>query len=332
MAKSSRDAALRRWEGPPIAAADSLVIPMSAGRSQGAWRWSGKHFVEKTIADLATALEQVLFAEETAGRRGLLQQIDPRIKVVSMLVLIISVSLATRIATLVVFHMLALVVAWLSAVPLAFFVKRVWLFIPLFAGIIGLPALFSFVTPGQEILLLLDLGRRVELGPFSLTIRLAVTQEGLITFALLVLRVATSVALAVLLVLTTRWWTLLKALQALHVPQVAILVLAMTYRYIYSILRTIEQTFLARKSRTVGYVSAQDSRRWIGASIATLIAKSYQTSNEVYLAMVSRGFSGEVRLVDTFAVRAVDVAWLLAAVALGGLPLLWERGLMGWVV
>ena len=39
-----------------------------------------------------------------------------------------------------------------SALPLGFFVKRVWLFIPIFTGIIVIPAMFSFITPGTIVL------------------------------------------------------------------------------------------------------------------------------------------------------------------------------------
>ena len=35
-----------------------------------------------------------------------------------------------------------------SQLSLSFFVKRVWLFIPIFTGIVVLPATFNFVTPG----------------------------------------------------------------------------------------------------------------------------------------------------------------------------------------
>jgi len=323
MAKSSAGLAMRRWETPPIVATDKLVAP-----KKPLWPWRATHFVEKTIADVAAALEQMLFTEEFAGRAGLLQRLDPRAKVLSILVFLLSVSLATRITTLVGFHVLALVLAGLSGIPLGFFVKRVWFFIPLFAGVVAVPALFSFVTPGREVFLVADLGASPTWGPISLPARLAITAEGLTGFGLLLLRVATSVSLAVLLALTTKWWVLLKALQILRVPQVIILILAMTYRYIYTVLRTVEQTFQARKSRTVGRISGRDSRRWIGASVATLVGKSYAASNEVYLAMLSRGFTGEVRLASAFALRAGDLVWLLVSVALGGALLVVERGLV----
>ncbi len=327
MARHSPELAARRWEISPIVASDQLRAP-----AKPSWRGSGGHFVEKTVADVAVALEQVLFAEQYAARPGFLQRIDPRIKLISVAILLLCVSLATRISTLIALHVLTLALAALSAIPLRLYLKRVWLFIPLFAGIMAVPAVFNFITPGYEVAVLADWGTAPTYGPIALPARIAITEPGLIGFALLMLRVATSVSLAVLLMLTTKWWMLLKALRALRVPQVAILILAMTYRYIYTVLRTVQQAFQARKSRTVGHISGAENRRWVAASVGTLVAKSYVASNEVYLAMLSRGFGGEVRLVDTFRLRAADVLWLVVSATLGGALVLSERALIGWVV
>ena len=55
---------------------------------------------------------------------------------------------------------------------------------------------------------------------------------------------------AILLVLTTPWADVLKSLQALRVPaQVFVLLLSMTYRYIFLFFRTTNGLFEARKSR-----------------------------------------------------------------------------------
>ena len=61
-----------------------------------------------------------------------------------------------------------------------------------------------------------------------------------------------------LLVLTTPWNTLLKALSVLRVPDGFILILGMTYRYIYLLLTTLDDMLLSRKSRVVGRM---DERR-----------------------------------------------------------------------
>ncbi len=249
--------------------------------------------IEKTLADLTQALEQSLFAEDIARRPGLLQALDPRVKIVSILALLIAVGLSRSVPVLLGLYGVTLILAWRSAVPLGFFVKRVWLFMPFFTGLIALPAFF--MVPGPALV--------------SLPLGLVITRPGALTALFLLLRVSTSVSLGVLLVLTTSWPTLLKALSVLRVPDGFILILGMTYRYIYLLLRLAEDMFLSRKSRRVGRLTAADERQVVAASAGTLLNKSLYLSGEVYLAMQARGYRGQARTLDTFQMRARDGLW-----------------------
>ena len=47
-------------------------------------------------------------------------------------------------------YAVTLVLAARRGLSLSFFVKRVWLFIPIFTGIVVLPATFSFITPATS--------------------------------------------------------------------------------------------------------------------------------------------------------------------------------------
>ncbi len=257
----------------------------------------GHHgFIERTLSDISHAFEQSVFAEDIARRPGLLQAIDPRVKVLSLLGLLIAVGLSRNLPVIIGLYVIALMLARLSRVPMGFFVKRVWLFMPFFTGIIALPALF--ITPGPPLVQL----------PFGLVI----TRTGAQTALFLLMRVSTSVSLGILLILTTFWNTVLKALGVLRVPDVFVLILGMTYRYIYLLLHTANDMFLSRQSRVVGRLSGAEERRIIAASAGTLLSKSLYLSSEVYLAMQSRGFRGYPRTMDTFKMRRSD--WAASAI------------------
>ena len=261
--------------------------------------------IEKTLADLTQALEHSLFAENISRQPGLLQSLDPRVKVLSVLALLIAVGLSRSLLVLLGLYAVTLVLAWRSTVPLGFFVKRVWLFMPFFTGLIALPAFF--ITPGPALV--------------SLPLGLVITRTGAMTALFLLMRVSTSVSLGVLLVLTTAWPTLLKALSVLRVPEGFILVLGMTYRYIYLLLLTAEDMFLSRKSRMVGRMTSAEERHVLAASAGTLLNKSLHLSGEVYLAMQSRGYRGEAHTLDTFRMRTRDWLWaaVIAAIAAGAI-------------
>lgn len=275
---------------------------------------SSRGFFEKTLADITGVLEQTLFAEELARQNGLLQSLDPRAKLIGALALLLAISLSQNLLIILALYLLTLPVAAASRVPMGFYFKRVWIFMPFFTGIVALPALFSPFSPGAPVITLIDSA--------SPKIFLAITQPGVITAAFLLLRVGASVSIAVLLVLTTRWAILLKALRVLRVPQAFVLILGMTYRYIYVLLHAANNIFLARQSRVVGRVSAADNRRWLMASIGTLFAKSYELSDQVYLAMLSRGFRGEAMLMESMVWRMADWIWLTIIIGVAGIAIL----------
>jgi len=257
---------------------------------------SRSSFVERTLVDINHTMEQSLFAEQTARRPGLLQKLDPRLKILSALLVLLAVGLSRNLLVIIVLYFLLFALALFSKVPLVFFVKRVWLFIPFFTGLVALPALF--ITPGT-VLVHLPLG-------------LVITRTGLTTALFLLLRVGTSVSVAVLVILTTPWNSVLKALDVLRVPAVIILILGMTYRYIHLLLHITNDMFLSRKSRLLRRMNGPEERQLIAATSGTLLDKSLQVSSEVYLAMQSRGFRNYPRTMDTFKMRTVD--WLFGAI------------------
>jgi cobalt/nickel transport system permease protein len=252
--------------------------------------------VEHSLHAITQVLERSLFAEELSQRTGLLQSLDARVKVVSVLALLISVSLSRSLTIIASIYALVLLLATVSAIPAAVLIRRVWLALPFFTGLIVLPALF--LTPGPAL---------VEL-PFGMI----VTQTGATTALFLLLRVSTSVSLTLLLVLTTPWNTVLCALSVLRVPDVFILILGMTYRYVYLLLRLANDMFLSRKSRAVGRMSTAENRRILAAIGGTLLTKSLDLSGEVYLAMQSRGFRGSIVTLRPFKMQARDWVWLTA--------------------
>lgn len=252
------------------------------------------------MANLSQALERSLFAESLARRPGLLQGLDPRVKLVGLLVLLLATGLARNPATLILLYLGSLVLAFASRIPLAFFVKRIWLSVLLFSGVVALPALF--LTQGSAWV--------------KLPLGLAISRAGAQTAALLVLRVGTSMSLAILLVLTTAWNSLLKAMAVLHLPEVVVLVLGMAYRYIELLLRLTNDLVLARRSRIVGQLSGAQERRLLGATAGALLTRSLDLSGEVYLAMQARGFRGYPRTLDQFRMRGRDWAAVLTVVCL----------------
>lgn len=265
--------------------------------------------LEHTLSGITQALERGLFAEEISTRSGLFQALDPRVKVLSVLALLIAVSFSHSLWIIGAIYVLALILALASSIPADFFIKRVWLALPFFTGAVALPALF--ITPGPALV--------------HLPLGLVITKTGVITVLFLLLRVSTSVSLTLLLILTTPWNTVLSALTVLRVPDVFILILGMTYRYIYLLLHIANDMFLSRKSRVVGRLNATEERRMFAAISGTLLNRSLNMSSEVYLAMQSRGFRGTIVTLKPFQMKTQDWMWLFIFLTLAVIAILLGR-------
>ncbi|MGC8494238.1 MAG: cobalt ECF transporter T component CbiQ [Syntrophobacteraceae bacterium] len=284
---------------------------------------SGSGFVEKTLHAIAEVMKNELYSETLASRRGLLQDLDPRAKLVSILLLIGTAGLFHHIFPLVIFNLWLFWLAKSSRVPLGIFVKRVWIVVPLFTAVLVFPALFNIVRPGTPLVVLFHLSGPVKLGYFTIPAEVAITRQGTASAALLLLRVGASVSLAVLLTLTTRWNALLKALGALRIPSVFLSVLEMTYRYIFLLLGASSDMFLARRSRFVGRAAPREERKFVTSAMGNLWCKTAALSEEVHGAMVSRGYVGVPRSIVRFEMKRSDWAWIflvlvVAALFLGG--------------
>jgi len=263
-------------------------------------------FIERTLASLLAASEYAASAEQFAGQAGALQRIDPRMKVAGLFALVIAAAAARHLATEAALFATALVLAGLSRLRWARIARWVWAPVLFFTGTIALPALV--LTPGR---------------PVFAWGGVALTAPGLHSAAMLIARAETAATFSALLVLTTPWPWVLKALRAFHCPAVLVAILGMTYRYIFVILETALDMFESRKSRTVGALEPPERRRLAAAAAGVLLSKSLQLSGDVHLAMQSRGFRGEVYLLDDFRSRAADWCWLGGLAGLAAAALWW---------
>lgn len=264
-------------------------------------------FVQKTLQGIINFIRESVFSEEIALRPGFLQTMDPRPKLLAIFSLLITINLLHHLPLLWGIYLGILVLAMMSKVPSRFLIQRVWFVIPLFTGIMVLPSLFNWVRPGDPLWMIWTFSAPLHIGPIYFPPELSITQQGFWGAVLLISRVGISITLAVLLTLTTCWNNLLRALRTFFVPKLFIVTLEMTYRYIFVLITLLEDMFLARKARDAGQSSGAEQRRFVGSSIAHLFGKSLQMSEEVYISMVARGYTGEIFTLQRFQLRWVDI-------------------------
>lgn len=266
------------------------------------------NFVERTLAGISAAVELALFSEAHARRPGYLQHRDARGKLVAFAVLVIAANLSRHWGVLVALEIVAIGGAAASQVELSTFLKRVWFGVPIFSGMVVLPSIFFLGGPALV---------SVPLGLFTLS----VSRAGVFAAGVFVLRVGASVSFAVLLVLTTPWAEILKSLRAFRVPTLFVVVLAMTYRYLFLFLHTVNGIFLARQARTVASTTGREQRRWIVQALGVLMHRSFRMSEDVYQAMLARGFDNRFRTLAFSGFGVGDATLVLMAVVVAGLAI-----------
>jgi len=259
-----------------------------------------RSLARRTALAIQRAVSDVLENDEVASRPGLMQRLDPRVKLATILTFAVTVSFVHSLWVLLGIVAITAALAAASKLSVITFSQRVWASAGFFALMLSLPAATAWITPGEVL---------VALGPLS------ITEPGIYLAARLVTRVAAGAGIGLLVVWTTRWTDLLHALTALRVPDLVVATLAMTQKQIVSLLRTVENTHLARESRMLSSGSAKENRGWVTERMAFVARKSMKTADDVYDAMLARGFSGAMPSLVRLQTTARDWAWVAAGIA-----------------
>ena len=254
----------------------------------------GDDFLTKSISGFSRVLESVVTTEDISRASGLLQSLDPRVKLVSFLLFIVGVSLVHSLPVLGGIFVLIILVE--------FDIKNISRFLPE----AGPDFCADFYVGNCDSGALSDSGQPL----VHIFGKIVITRQGALSAGFLLLRVTDSLSLGVLLVLTTPWANVLAALRWVRMPALIVDILGMTYRYMFLLLHSANSMFLARRSRVIGSFSGSENRRWLGRALATTMAKSQQLSEDVYLAMLARGYQGEVRVLHDFSLQRRDFLWI----------------------
>jgi cobalt/nickel transport system permease protein len=122
---------------------------------------------------------------------------------------------------------------------------------------------------------------------------------------------------ALLLIATTPFYDLMRALESLAVPRALILVTQFLYRYIFVISEQAQHMRLAAQCRQgQGHGQRLSARfRAAGGALGVLFARSWERAGGIYRAMLARGFTGHFPRLALAKFRAADALFLLIAIS-----------------
>jgi len=287
-----------------------------------------KSFIQKTLDGIFAFLQETFDTENLSKRNGFLQRLDPRVKMISILALIVALSITRDVRILVAVYVLEILACAASLIGIGFFIKRVWLFIPIFTLVIAIPMIFNVFLPGDPLYQVAYLGENARIGPFALPESIYITSQGTNAAVVFTLRVAVSVSAVVLLFLSTPQQVLFKSLRSVGVPKLYVLTLEMAYRYIFLLMDLIREVYIAKRARTIKSRSLREEQKWVGGRIGYILIRSLGMSEKVHMAMVSRGFDGDVRIMQDFHIRTADYLFGISAVSISLLLILISQNII----
>lgn len=249
-------------------------------------------FLRKTLYELQKTLSSERLGEYYARQDGLLQRIDPRVKIIATLVLILWAGLTHSVAVLLGLWLLTLMLMYFSRLPVLKMQKNIWAFIPLITLLAAVPGMFNLINDGTPLLVVHRFSETVHLWGYKLPSTIFISRQGAMAALYLFLRVGISVSLGVLLAVTTPVARLLKSLRMLGIPALFVMIIEMTYRYLVFLLMLSLEMFEARKMRTVGNLPLRHQQAQVGSSVGALFVKSMMMAEEVYQAMTARCYTG----------------------------------------
>lgn len=255
--------------------------------------------------------------------RSLIHHLDARVKLLVVVAFILATSLTPVGAWPIYILLLAILLAVevLSEEGLGFYLKRSLLALPFVLA--ALPVIFTM--PGQVLF-------SVNMGSWHFQ----ASVPGAERFISVLLKSWISVQMAVVLTTTTPFPDLLKAMRALRLPRLLVAVIGLMWRYMFVL---ADETLRLSRARAARSGETGDPARKSGGSFAwrarvtggmvgNLFVRSFERSDRIYVAMLSRGYDGEVRNLPQ--PRTVPATWIILAVGLLLLVLITLVAQLGW--
>ena len=232
-----------------------------------------------------------LFSDIFACRDNALTRMDPRVKMIIALTLIVTVVLSKQ----AFFPLLAFVSCTAGMLWLRMPVKLVLLRLVMPMGIVlVLVVLQAFLTGATPV------------ASFSLVgWKLVATEEGLMRGVLLGSRVLGAVSVMLLLSSVTPAYKIFGALRWFHVPEGWVEIALLVYRYTFVLLDQTADIASAQRVR-LGYSSLGRSLSSAGVLAGTVVARSMDQAMRTYEAMTLRGYQGRLPMAPLAELKARD--------------------------
>lgn len=233
---------------------------------------TGDAFINKSILSILGVLSKLGFHQENAGKRAL---VDPSIKFISTMIVILLTALSRSFLFVFVVDAYLLLNVGLLSVKQIRYILRMGMIAFIFSFIILLPSIVM----------------------------------GNINGLLIIIKVLTTVTALNILTSTASWNEITSSLKLLYIPDIFILVLDITMKYILILGEFSLNMLYALKLKSIGKSSSKGTS--LSGIVGTMFIKSKDMAEEMYGAMECRGFTGEYRMQRKYKFRVMEVFFVI---------------------
>lgn len=204
----------------------------------------------------------------------------------ALITMIICLVASSMLVPLVVIILMTSAVILRAGVPARFYVKL--LSVPLSFLLVGVltmavsiskesdPAVYGFAIQGFTV---------------------GVTAPHLYLAGLLLVKSLGAVSCLYFLSLTTPVVEIISVLRRLRIPGLFIELMSLIYRFIFVVMETADKMYTSQSSRC-GYATLKTGYFSLGQLISNLFIRSYYRSQVLYTALLSRGYTDELKVLD----------------------------------
>lgn len=276
-------------------------------------------FIDRTLKTAGNTIKTIFIQSEAASKNNLLYKINPLIKVFSFILLIVIISIASKIHSQLIASVFILIYSLISGISFKNIYRKILFLSIVFGLLIFLPASLNVVTPGNIIIRIFTIDKPYHFWIYTIPQTVGITDTGVLVVCLLFLRVFNSISLAMVFVYSTSFPKIIKGFKVFFLPDTILMVLNLTYKYIFILSKTIEETYFAIKSRLFGNVKDDSIRKIISGRIFFMFNKSKINYENTFHAMVSRGYNGKIKLCKEKEITKIDIYYLITILIAGSL-------------
>ncbi len=229
------------------------------------------------------------FIDKYSNLDSIIHRLDPRTKILSIFIYVVFVVLTSpnKFSEFFGYSVLIFILIFLSRLPFGYVLRRSFVIFPFVFLVVIFVPFYKFDNP-------------VEIYRYG---RFFIVWNVLIKSWLSVIAIT-------VLTSTTRFSVLLKGFEKLKLPKFLIMCVSFMYRYIFVLIDEVQRLQRARDSRYFGGKFFLQLKVYANI-IGLLFIKTYNRAERVYQNMVSRGFDGNIRILNNLKLTSLDFSFCI---------------------